>query len=240
MKPKLLPALLATGVSIYTVVVVGIYAWHLKALPTSTDPAGWGQLGDYIGGLLNPVFALVNVVLVAYIALSLERSAERERTAQEESSERIQNSVDLHREWNSEAVYRSRNLAGRLLESHPNSTLQDIEKMESNEKVAHAWIVVGFFQRLALMVQHDKVHQEMTVELFGELFFSWWILAFEKQLTPCGWDASTRIDWLKQWLVEHTTADQRKPWIERAEAERAQKLAGQQAEQQSEPPSFDH
>jgi hypothetical protein len=46
------------------VVILGTFAAYLGYFalainaPRSTDPASWGQFGDYIGGILNPVIAL--------------------------------------------------------------------------------------------------------------------------------------------------------------------------------------
>ena len=42
-----------------------VYAQWFKAtlkFPLSTDPAGWGQFGDFIGGVLNPVCAYMAFV----------------------------------------------------------------------------------------------------------------------------------------------------------------------------------
>jgi hypothetical protein len=69
MKPKSVLLVGAAGVAAYMLLVVGIYAWHVKSLPVASDASAWGQFGDYLGGLLNPLFALLNVALIAYIAL---------------------------------------------------------------------------------------------------------------------------------------------------------------------------
>ena len=239
MKPRSVLLVGAAGVSAYTLLVVGVYAWHVRSLPVSSDAGSWGQLGDYVGGLLNPLFALLNVALIAYIALSVQRHTEMERKANEESEERVRTVLDLHREWTSESLFRSRTLAGSLARSHSSATLSDIEQSEPYESVAHMWIVVSFFQRLAFMIQHKKVHTEMTVELFGELFLSWWLLSFERQVVPCDWDASTRITWLRNWLFENTTESQRAPWVRRAEQELLRNSESRAGPQSFEPETFE-
>lgn len=50
------------GLSKWVIIVVAILALGAYILrfwrhPFSTDPAEWGQLGDYLGGILNPIVA---------------------------------------------------------------------------------------------------------------------------------------------------------------------------------------
>jgi len=56
------------------------YLGHLKI--SREDPGPWGQLGDYIGGLLNPAIALVNTIAVVYVGFTLSR-IESERKMEE-------------------------------------------------------------------------------------------------------------------------------------------------------------
>ena len=220
-KQYLTPSTLLGGASvaiaIYIVVVVSMYVSNLGSLPFSkSDPAPWGQFGDYVGGLLNPVFALANVALVAYIALSVQKLSDLERRNEQESAQRVQTTIDLHKEWNSASLYGSRTLSSRIVRSHSELSIFEIEKMVAYEQAAHIWIVIGFFQRLSFFVQHDKAHKEMVVELFGELFVWWWTVCYETQLMPCDCDARGRIFVLKDWVYENTTEAQRLPWIHRA------------------------
>lgn len=43
-------------------VVVGIYWHYFNALPVKVDAAPWGQLGDFFGGTLNPIFGFLSVM----------------------------------------------------------------------------------------------------------------------------------------------------------------------------------
>lgn len=40
----------------------------------STDPEIWGQFGDYIGGLLNPVLSLINLIVLTYLSIRLVKN----------------------------------------------------------------------------------------------------------------------------------------------------------------------
>jgi hypothetical protein len=222
MRPRTLVIIVAFAVLLYVIAVVWIYGTHLRALPFSrTDPGPWGQFGDYIGGLLNPLFALLNVVVVLYIAASLQRLNEFERRQTEQTEQRIQAVMQLHREWNGEALYRSRISAGNLIRRYPRLTLFEIEEEEPYVEVANVWVVVGFFQRLLLLVLHQKVDEKMTLDLFAELFVWWWVLSYERQLTPCDCDASRQISKLKAWFYENTSEEARAPWLHRARRDRA-------------------
>ncbi|WP_216923421.1 hypothetical protein [Synechococcus sp. CCAP 1479/9] len=218
-KPKSIMLLVATGTLGYILIAIGSYVWSLRFLPLSTtDPAPWGQFGDYVGGVLNPLFALLNVVLVAYIALAVQSFKEKKQKDLEESEERVRTTLDLHREWCSESLFRSRTLAGNLVQQHIDLNLVEIERIVPQDSVTHVWIVIGFFQRLAFLLKHHKIDTMMATELFGELFLWWWIVSFKGQLLPCDWDAASRIIWLHdEWLIEETTSEQRVPWERRAE-----------------------
>lgn len=225
MKPRTVAVVAATAIVAYVMGVVMIYWRHLGSLALSTTSAEpWGQLGDYIGGLLNPLFALLNVAAVVYIAFAVQRFGESQRKAEEESERRIQTVIDLHREWNSSSIYGSRTISGTLVREFPELSVFAIEKMVPYEKAAHIWVVIGFFQRLSFLAEHDRLHKKMTIELFAELFVWWWVISFEKQLIPCECDARDRMLTLKSWVYENTTEKQRRPWELRAEKDLAEAI----------------
>lgn len=60
--------------------VGGFYVVFFKEVPVSGDPASWGQLGDYLGGVLNPVFGFLSVfaLLVALVLQTRELKLSRE------------------------------------------------------------------------------------------------------------------------------------------------------------------
>jgi uncharacterized membrane protein len=70
----LLVAVVAAGIAAFA------YLLKFGGLPFSGDPQHWGQLGDYIGGLLNPVFGFLSVfaLLVTLVLQSRELRMSRE------------------------------------------------------------------------------------------------------------------------------------------------------------------
>lgn len=215
--PRRVVTVASIAAGAYLLVVVGVYVAFLGELRVSrTDPEPWGQFADYIGGLLDPLLALANVAVVAYLALVVQDWNELKRKQELDSEERVRTVLDLHREWNSESNYRSRVLAGQLVREHPGASMLDIERITEPERAVHVWIVIGFFLRLGYLAKHDKLRDDMAIELFGELFVWWWIVSFERQLMTVDWDAADQVRELQKWLYSRTTEAQRAPWIRRA------------------------
>jgi hypothetical protein len=46
---------------------IGIYIYYFRRLSVSQNPDNWGVFGDYIGGTLNPLIAIVNLFVLAYL-----------------------------------------------------------------------------------------------------------------------------------------------------------------------------
>jgi len=59
--------------------VICSYVWHFYYelnFGVSSDPAVWGQLGDYMGGILNPLLSFISIVLLIK-SLSLQNQANK-------------------------------------------------------------------------------------------------------------------------------------------------------------------
>lgn len=61
MKRKVILLCCAALILLATPIVA--YVWHFRNSDLSSDPQAWGVLGDYLGGLLNPVIAFANLVV---------------------------------------------------------------------------------------------------------------------------------------------------------------------------------
>jgi phosphate/sulfate permease len=65
---------------VVAVVAVGLYVYNFRGFPWSSDPGSWGQFGDYVGGLLNPLVATAALmVLLASYRLQKRELAEMKR-----------------------------------------------------------------------------------------------------------------------------------------------------------------
>ncbi len=62
------------------VAFVSIYHYHLGALAIDEkSPAGWGQLGDYFGGVLNPVFGFLTILALVLTLILQSRELKLSR-----------------------------------------------------------------------------------------------------------------------------------------------------------------
>ncbi len=95
---RLLRWLLLLG-AVAAMVVQGTYWYKFAYLPgawftLSTDPAVWGQYGDYIGGILNPIFSsLAFSGLVITIVLQARQIDEVRKQANLEEMQRVQSTI---------------------------------------------------------------------------------------------------------------------------------------------------
>ena len=92
-------ALLLAAVVLFAAIVVKIYssAFGTLAFPNTATPstlisirAEWGQIGDFFGGVLNPLFGFTSLfallVTIAYQARSLRVSSEELKLSRDELS----------------------------------------------------------------------------------------------------------------------------------------------------------
>lgn len=56
---------------------VGTYIYNFCGRSVSDNPEQWGQFGDYLGGILNPIISLINLVVLTYISISISRIEDR-------------------------------------------------------------------------------------------------------------------------------------------------------------------
>lgn len=56
--------LAACGILVLTVAWTA-YAWNFSDQSISGDPADWGAFGDFVGGIANPIFSFMTLILLA-------------------------------------------------------------------------------------------------------------------------------------------------------------------------------
>jgi hypothetical protein len=106
MRPRTIITLVVASVALSIAAAIGAYVKTLGHLRFSTnDPGPWGEFGDYIGGILNPLFALINAAAVIYVGFTINRlESEREKEAarrqqlderERKAAERRKNTVQL-------------------------------------------------------------------------------------------------------------------------------------------------
>ena len=75
---------LAIGVLLYlTATVLSLYLWKFNGLAFGDTADVWGQMGDYFGGMLNPIFAFASFMALLY---TIRIQSEELRMTREELS----------------------------------------------------------------------------------------------------------------------------------------------------------
>lgn len=228
MKPLKIFTLVLVFCIACVIVVVGFYVVKFGDYSLSGDPSVWGQWGDYFGGMLNPIFSVISICVVVYLATIVQELSDAQKEGKENSRRRIQAVIELHREWNTEAVYGARIDAAKIVRKYPAMSYFEIEKLVSYDEAANIWIVVGFFQRLEFMIRYENTYPDMVRDLFGELFVWWWVVSFSTQLEQCDCDARIQMINLNDWFRKNSAPDKMHSWLDRADIDlsAARKEAG--------------
>ncbi|MEQ1369469.1 hypothetical protein ABLT80_10400 [Acinetobacter schindleri] len=80
----------AAGIALFLAFSSYIYQFYMVlGFPLSKDQAVWGQLGDFIGGLLNPLFGFISIILLIK-SLSLQNQSNRKLIEQIENTKRTE------------------------------------------------------------------------------------------------------------------------------------------------------
>ncbi len=125
---------------------------------------------------------------------------------------------DMHREFNGESLLRARTEATKLLENNPGLSYHDLDLKLKEAEARPLFLVSGFYDRLALALQHDRIDTALVPELFGPYFIWWWLDALRDRLVAADpeWPESVRLTWLYAWLRDHSTAQELALWSSKA------------------------
>ncbi len=97
--------------SLFLVIVP--YAWNFFANEVSKDSTEWGQFGDYIGGILNPIFALLNLIVLTYLTITIVKNEDERNKFTLQELARPLGDVSVLREKEEFNIKLSQNFIGR-------------------------------------------------------------------------------------------------------------------------------
>jgi hypothetical protein len=120
---------------------------------------------------------------------------------------------ELHREYQSEAMAKSREYANRIVHKHPNATYVELWRITDPADMQYIFNIMYFFQRLWLGIRYRTVYRKVVPDLFGESFCYWYTNSFSKQLLPVGDEAAQHIQALHEWITDHSTEEQKTRWM---------------------------
>lgn len=90
---------LGRGLIIATLIILpaSYYFWfgQIQGFPVSDDTSHWGQFGDFIGGILNPLIAIFAVYWLSVSILIQKQELSETRTALEETQKAQERQAEL-------------------------------------------------------------------------------------------------------------------------------------------------
>lgn len=69
--------------------VIAIYTYKFSGNGLSSSPEAWGQLGDYMGGLLNPILSLINICVFVMLTIVIQNATDKHNEEALNSAKRI-------------------------------------------------------------------------------------------------------------------------------------------------------
>ena len=174
-----------------------------------SDPKHWGPFGEYVGGILGPLLAIFNIVVVMYIAYHLHHL----EAAREEMSWHEQDAITLRTVtlaqwdlWNTQDMLHSRIAAARILRTNEKS-LKELEQSLSEEEFEPVSRILHFFDNLELLKQQNLIDAKVAKGLFGR-FFTFFNQYFQvlfdaARADPEDWkQLVARVQALAKWLAD--------------------------------------
>lgn len=124
------------------VALLALFLFQFRKADLSSSVAEWGQFGDYMGGILNPLFGLISVVLVAATLRSQTQAAKLQAFEHQFFT---------------------------LLSLHA-SVLQSIDRKMKDKTIMHGRDCFRFFyRRIVSIAQKDHVSMSTAYQRFFEV-----------------------------------------------------------------------
>ncbi|MEM7474204.1 MAG: hypothetical protein AAF483_04370 [Planctomycetota bacterium] len=204
-----LSIMLIVGITLLVAVVpLLIYVFWFAGHEFTENPSDFGVFGDFVGGVTNVILGIINIWLVAYIAVKLGR--------REEDSEAKKHLYMLLREWNGDEMYRCRTEAWELVRQNPTTTIKEFSD-DNRQESRCLWVVIGFFRDLQTAVEQGIVFKNDAIDAFGQIF-TWWDTVALRGDYPKAWDAEQKWHTLKKSIASRK-GDQLSIWVANASKE---------------------
>ncbi|WP_421532344.1 hypothetical protein [Lelliottia amnigena] len=92
---KTINCLLAVFVLLIAIVIFS-YTFNFKGFSISDDPADWGALGDYFGGVLNPLISIVTLFFLVKTYLSQRKELQENEASAQKQLKIANNTAHIH------------------------------------------------------------------------------------------------------------------------------------------------
>ena len=171
MNTRGLYVLVGTVAAVAVLVTLLPFAVALRELPMARNSSTpWSEFGSYVGGVLGSVAALLNLVVVLFIATRLTELQQNQL-----ATKRL--TIDLYTEWHAEAMHQSRIVLSDHIEqmqqhSSQIPTLSAFERYDPARSV-HAFRIYHFFEKWAVLNQEAQIDPRLMNAALGKRAM-WW------------------------------------------------------------------
>lgn len=175
---------LIAACSFAAAVAAAFYVKKFSGFPLSCDPAHWGQFGDYLGGVLNPLIGLSTLIATCVIAMSVQRLTQLQLDQQQSSSDlqiRTQKTL-LLTQFRYELILKFQHQADAIFLKLDNVVLLEKEKIspdvfhDLNDELKRLLDQIESIDQ-SLLIIDNKVRKSIldAIEAVGEFDISqWW------------------------------------------------------------------
>ncbi|MEU6986647.1 hypothetical protein ABZ946_24965 [Streptomyces sp. NPDC046324] len=126
--------------------------------------------------------------------------------------DRLVMAFDMHRELHGTELLHARYRAGAAVRRHQGRTYLELEQELGPETAHDLRLVVHFFERLWLAIEHDAIERKCVPRLFGDTFYWWYAASFRHQFVPLSSEVGLNIQSLWDWLEAHASEAQKRGW----------------------------
>jgi hypothetical protein len=181
---------------------------------------------NLMSGIIGAVSGLIGAFGGAAIGGWVSWKITRKQIQTAVDQKKLENTFNMHKEFFGESMNHSRTQAGKLICKYPDTSLEKIDTDVSSNESVHLWIVLGFYQRLSLMIKHKQIIEPYIPDLFGALFTWYWVNCFESNL-PHTWDSYPTIKESRDWLEEYSKKADLIEWQRMAQKDKERNLSAQ-------------
>ncbi len=155
-------------------VSVGAYILKFYNSPISGNPGDWGVLGDYLGGILNPVVAALNIAAFIYLTKVIGDTEEKAQKRNLDFQQKLTLSELRHASY----VELTKNL-----DSLPERIFKGAENSDYETTLLMVYLR-GFFENMTHLfpVFLDKVNTDPIINCIGKMTAN--IEKYEKSKKP--------------------------------------------------------
>lgn len=154
MKNKIL-SIISLGVIVVGVflllIFIGIFIATFSGQPISDKIESWAQFGDYIGGVLNPILALINICVFVILTITIQNITDKNNIESLETSKRIALMSMKHEELKHFKEIMDKNLE---------QWREDLESIQKIKQVLYGYNVLEYRMMFLFPELKESKHNE--------------------------------------------------------------------------------